>query len=382
MTCIFLVMEPKIFSLLITQNSKMIKKDNFTQKNELKNKTVEIEEEEEEPIEIKYIPPKFNFTENELKNHPAQNPRLVRSSYPGISNIRLNYEGKCGEHFKYPPHTTRDIVFGAFEEYSNNSPEQVMFREKIARTLEITRTTLSKAKFVVCYKGSISGAMEKLFKYYNVELIKAPAKYDHFHIANARFFLFYDYMMKHRSEIDRVLMIDLKDIYVFADIFAAVDPSQWVMMSECFDHRFCLHLGEGQWHNEKLREFYGNPPLREWRSLNVVEINSGLHIGNVNKAIEFCEYYISNFDIKYCDRWAYEQQMTNVIIWTKPNKINAVVIDKCDQLMCFPAGLPAIFSFSNSNSIRYAKDGCSPIVLHKGLPPLWERFYNFENKIN
>ena len=62
----------------------------------------------------------------------------------------------------------------------------------------------------------------------NIEVILKEG-YEGWNIVNSRFFMIKEYLEKNKGKINRIMMADLTDVFVFGDIFSTFDENDLIM---------------------------------------------------------------------------------------------------------------------------------------------------------
>ncbi|KAL7721422.1 Uncharacterized protein QTN25_001838 [Entamoeba marina] len=303
-------------------------------------------------------------------------PTDVKTKYPGIYNISLNYHGKCSDVFKYPPNTNRDlIVFG----YSKSQKQEVSLLDYMygfKMVVESIRKNAPNAKILMMVFGDISALASFTFKELGIQQIFYETE-SGLEAANLRFVEIYKYLKTHETEFDRVISADFRDVFMYNDFFRTFSDNELIMSIECFKYKKgisdCLNVG----HNPHLKDWLikttNETMANKFIEMNVPNINSGVIAGGIKHVMEFFKVWIDNSEQSKLNVWGYEQSLINVLYYTGKMDHIPIVLETCTQRLCFlPRDTSNILNMApDQKSITY-DDGCSPVITHKGIPPSWE----------
>ena len=168
-----------------------------------------------------YIKNIFFFKIDDEENITKYKYNEVKTFYPGANNFKLNFNKKCGKIFKYKPNNKRDLVILAYDCLNKSLKHNYYMEKSIENVLNSYRYSIPLAH-LICFVPIklIKSKVVSILKKYGIEIIKISNSNEH--IANRRFIESYNYLKKNKNFYERVLLIDLKDIFIFGDIFATI----------------------------------------------------------------------------------------------------------------------------------------------------------------
>ncbi|KAL7721423.1 Uncharacterized protein QTN25_001839 [Entamoeba marina] len=289
-------------------------------------------------------------------------PTDVKTKYPGIYNISLNYHGKCSNVFKYPPNTNRDlIVFG----YSKSQKQKASLSDYMygfKMVVENIRKNAPNAKILMMVFGDIPELGIQQIFYETESGLEA---------ANLRFVEIYKYLKTHETEFDRVISADFRDVFMYNDFFRTFSDNELIMSIECTSR--CICVGQRSYLKDWLIKTTNETMANKFIEMNVPNINSGVIAGGIKHVMEFFKVWIENSEQSKLNVWGYEQSLINVLYYTGKMDHIPIVLETCTQRLCFLPGTTSnILNMApDQKSITY-DDGCSPVITHKGIPPSWE----------
>lgn len=317
----------------------------------------------------------FIFRKSNLYNYDLSLPILDNMNisyikefidkYPKLSEIKLNYAGKCGEMFKYGRNTKRDLIMFAYKSYK--SKRSLMTYNILASI----KRNIPNAK-VICFipNNSKDDFVIKLLKYYNYLVIKEN-DFINITLVSSRFWYEYKYLNKNINFFDRVIHADSLDIYFFSDIFKTLKQNELVINKECgtdswFGDKgnFILeHPNDIRWFN---RSFGDNKEIVNlFKEIHPMVINAGLIMGDAKSYLKFLEILMKNINYTKALDYGYDQMLINVLYYSgKFNNIN-ITFDLCTQRSCF---FPKLIFNKTNGKLYYNRTGCSPILIHKFYP--------------
>ncbi|ELP86989.1 hypothetical protein EIN_318080 [Entamoeba invadens IP1] len=285
-----------------------------------------------------------------------------------LENIDLphfNYQEKCGEIFKFKSGGSRDYIF-----YSHAStPAYVTQYYEIEQTLTLMRASMPNITAIVFTVGVIPHNFTELMKKYNVTQIE-DIQYENWSCVNARIPMTLEYMKKHKSEIDRAIFSDLRDVFYFTDVFRTFNESELYWLLECTGID-CFQISNRYAHFSWMIQFASKKDVKKFMEREWVFVNGGLGMGGVEKMIHFFEELNDTIEMSYVDRWGYDQTLLNALVIDKQQSLG-IILQNCTQRMCF---LPDKRVLHFHNGVATYSSGCSPIVTHKGVVESWRSLY-------
>jgi hypothetical protein len=295
---------------------------------------------------------------------------LIKSKilrYPKLSDLKLNYFGKCGEVFKYKKNNKRDLVMFAyrptkFDFYSNRSL-------LIYIVIDSIKKNIPKAK-IICFmpNNSYVSFVNKILEKNKILIIKKD--FLKIQLVSRRFLLEYEYLKNNINSYDRIIHADLIDVFFLSDIFQTLNHNEIIINKECGEYSafgakgnfIFRHPNDIRWFN---RSFGDNKTLENiLKRINPMVINAGLIMGDSKEYFKFLDIMISNFNYTKALDYGYDQMLINVLYYTgKMSSVN-IKFDLCTQRSCF---IP-ILIFNRKNKSLYYRNGCSPVLIHKAYP--------------
>ncbi len=326
---------------------------------------------------FKYIYDELTIKENDLFF-------LRKAKYPLAKNLNLNYKGECGKIFKYKPHNSKDYVFLSFKYTPPNSFKHKLKKNKILsiipNIIDSYKKALPNCK-IICFmpKEAVHKNIMNELKKNNIEVILLEG-YEGWSIVNSRFFMIKNYLEKNKGKINRIMMADLTDVFVFADIFSTFDENDLIINEECRefnikDEKNCLVFSEQKTAIRWMNKSFPNEQNKIKNLINkrVFNINAGLILGGYNKILKFLNILLKNFDYNKKGEYGYDQSTLLLKYYDEEFKDLNITLEPCTQRMC----LDSISLLSNKNTTEiYYSNGCSPVIIHKGFPKSWKKKTN------
>jgi len=304
----------------------------------------------------------------------------VKSFYPGSNNFKLNFDKKkCGKILKYKKNNEKDLVIFAYE-YQNKSLNHNIFMEiSIEKILNSIKSSIPFAH-IICFVPiqSLKSKIVSRLIQFGIEIIKISNSNEN--IVNRRFIESYKYLKKNRF-YERILLLDLKDVFIFSDIFATIGHNDFFVNYIC--HKESKNLENcslffnsinKKWFQQNMNEYNTNKKeVSKFLKLNPITINAGVFIGGIKYIYQFLKLF-SHKLIEFNDKtqmknFGYDQILFNYLFYLGYfDKFNIKAIG-CEQRMCFrPKNL--LFN-KKTTKFFYEYSGCSPILIHKNYPNSW-----------
>jgi hypothetical protein len=250
----------------------------------------------------------------------------------------------------------------------------------IEKVLDSYKNSIPRAH-LICFipEKSMNNKIVKILKRFNVEIIIISNSNEH--ITNRRFIETYNYLKKNKNHYERVLHIDIDDIYIFGDIFATIGENDLFVNYNCNIEskklELCRHFFKSvnkKWFKKNMNKYNSKKKeVKKFKQKKPITIIAGVFIGGMKNFYNFIELY-SNKLLEFNNKnqkknFGYDQILFNYLYYNGYfEKFNFKVIG-CEQRMCFR---PRNLLFNNlTNKIIYEKSGCSPILIHKGYPNSW-----------
>ena len=304
--------------------------------------------------------------------------------YPNITNMFLNFSGKCSKIFKYPKNSNRDLVIFSFQYIPSRKYKNI--NKMIHKIVDSFKFSIPNAKIITLIpKSSENCSTIQVFKNYNIEVISYE-QYEDYHIVTSRFFMALDYLKKNIKKYDRILLSDLNDVFLFNDIFATFSKDDLILNKECHDYnnktsKTCHFLLEckstKRWF---LQSFKDDKKLIEnFMKLRPENLNAGVILGGIEKMIKFLEIFTKDMDKTKINNFGYDQSLLNKYYYLHYFDSIPLNISECSQRMCYKSN--SIVSNKNATRVVYKEDLCSPVLLHKNYPSSWDRGMLYRNDI-
>ena len=323
------------------------------------------------------------FKIEDKKDIPQYKYYEVNSSYPGAKNFKLNFnKKKCGKILRYKPNNEKDLVILAYE-FQNKSLGHNLYMEiSIEKILNSFQNSIPLAH-IICFVPlkSMKSKIVSILKKFAIEIITIPNSNEI--IANRRFIESYKFLKKKNKIYERVLLIDLKDIFVFGDIFATIGQNDLFVDCNCNKEsqnlenctKFFNSINK-EWFRQNMNEYNTNRnEINKFIKINPITICVGVFIGGIKNFFKFIELFshkLIQFNNKnQMKNFGYEQVVFNYLFYLGYfDEFNLKAIG-CEQRMCFrPQNL--LFN-KKTTKFLYENSGCSPILIHKMYPNSWIR---------
>jgi hypothetical protein len=314
-----------------------------------------------------------------------------KSFYPVGYNFKLNfYKKKCGKIFNYKRNNEKDLVILAYE-FQNKSLEHNLFMEmSIKKILKSIKISIPLAH-LICFvpiKSLKSKIVSRLIQF-GIEIIKIPNSNEK--IVNRRFIESYNYLKK-KKIYERILLMDLKDVFIFDDIFATIGPNDFFVNYNCNKesknlencNKFFNSINKKWLHQNMNGNNTNIKEVNKFLKINPTTLVAGVFIGGIKYVFKFLELFshkLIQFNNKnQMQNFGYDQVLFNYLFYLGYfDKFHLKAIG-CEQRMCF---LPQNLLFNKiKNEVFYEYSGCPPILIHKFYPNSWIKKQLINNLIN
>lgn len=320
---------------------------------------------------------KYDFLKIEDKEDiPQFKYNELKSFYPGANKFNLNFnQKKCGKIFTHKKNNERDLVILAYEILKDHYIET-----SIGKILNSIKNSIPFAH-IICFvpiKSLKSKVISKLKKY-GIEIIKISNSKEN--IVNRRFIESYKYLKKKNYE--RILLMDLKDVFIFGDIFATIGNNDFFVNYNCNNEskllknckKFFNSINK-YWFHKNMNEINTNKTeVNKFLKINPTTIVAGVFIGGIKYVFKFLKLFsqkLIQFNNKnQMHNFGYDQILFNYLFYLGYfNQFNLKPIG-CEQRMCFcPENL--LFNKKTTKFV-YEESGCPPVLIHKNHPISWMR---------
>lgn len=284
---------------------------------------------------------------------------------------KFNFNGKCGEIFKYKKNNERDLLFYSVCFQDKNKWLQQKETSMMAAT--INRHTIPNAKFVLYLHGEEpeEGFIEN-FRQLGFDVIRSNiviSQTQTFNAAVQRFLDFEEYLEKHENEFDRVVISDFRDIIWFADGFQTMSPDELFMSSECWGSPvICKKISKGSSKNKLWFEHcYGKKLAKEFGERNVILLNTGFFASGMKLMRDFIKIYNNEIRSKpeHANYWGFDQAIINYIYHSGKLKHLNVTLNTMTQKFGFGM-YDKCHTYDSERKVVYEFNGkCSPVIRHK-----------------
>ena len=242
---------------------------------------------------------KFFYIIENNENIPQFKFYEVKSFYPDSNNFKLNFnKKKCRNIFKYKPNNEKDLVILAYE-FQNKSFEHNIFMDiSIEKVLNSFRNSIPLAH-LICFVplNSIKTKIVTKLKQFGIEIIKIQNSEDN--IANRRFIESYLYLKKNKNLYERILFTDLKDIFIFSDIFSTIEQNDLFVNYNCNKEsknlENCTKFFDSinkNWFQQNINQYNTNKKeVNHFIEIKPITIIVGVFIGGINNFFKFVELF-------------------------------------------------------------------------------------------
>ncbi|ELP89836.1 hypothetical protein EIN_198950 [Entamoeba invadens IP1] len=277
-----------------------------------------------------------------------------------IDVFKFNYSGVCGDVFKYGPNTKRDLVIGSYD-FKNKC-----IRESVFQALEMTRIAMPDCRIVFLLFSLIPSTCVGKFKRLSdlqVETYKVTRHLFQDAVV-FRFIAFRNYITKHINEIDRVVIIDFRDVLFFADFFRTFGANEVNWLLECYgtnDPNDCFGPANFPEHARWIRRYISSSIADDFVQRNISSLNGGFAFGGVENIKEVLNILCDNMDWEKM-MWEYDQALLNVLYYTGKFENVGLQAVACQQRVCYIG----INGFRVENKVIYWNNTlCSTVATHK-----------------
>ncbi len=151
-------------------------------------------------------------------------------------------------------------------------------------------------------------------------------------ICTMRFYYYYEFLVSHRAEYDRVVLTDVRDVVFQKDVFGV----SWDENLHCFLEADGHPISSDKWNAYWIEKIGGASLLQKLGSCTIS--CAGVTFGATPVMLRYlqsmCEHLSSTID-----RLDLDQGFHNVLIWTK--ELDAITLGQCAQSEVLTMGLMA-----------------------------------------
>ncbi|KAL7712990.1 Uncharacterized protein QTN25_009468 [Entamoeba marina] len=274
----------------------------------------------------------------------APSPNLDISS---IDYNKLNYQNQCGTIFNQRAHSSRDLIIYSFGDLSKqyekyeNLPKILT---EIDFSLKLMRRSLPDVTAIVLTIGTVPKDFIDIMNLYRVDIVTSLQFDDKWLASNAKVLFTYGYLQSHQNMYDRVLYADIRDVFIFADVFKTVGDNNIYWLLEHFGKRsYRLDYGN---HLDWMK-YYFNEAEADYIARNKpITINTGVGIGDIKSMIDFFEIVSDQFDDHFKHGWGYDLSLINMLYYKGFFSHLPVNLEKCTQRMCY---IGELYKFEKEN---------------------------------
>ncbi|ELP88604.1 hypothetical protein EIN_196060 [Entamoeba invadens IP1] len=182
--------------------------------------------------------------------------------------------------------------------------------------------------------------------------------------ATRRMFAWREWLYPRRHLYDRVFISDLRDIFIFGDIFATFSQNDFIVQIECLNNNTNCFTFKRKTDYTWMYKTIGKEVADSYRKNSSKISNMGTILGGTDKVLNYLQTFIENTDFEKWKIWGYDQSLHNWLIYTRKLDYLNPVFESCTQRMCYEER--ATFVYNNITKMVYNKNTkCSPVVRHK-----------------
>lgn len=304
----------------------------------------------------------------------TENTTVYKFTQPSYSDKKINlknfnYKNKCREPFKYKPNNKRDLVFTGMRYTDMKKWKE--HKQTIEYTSRLMKNTIPNAR-KVCVIYDDNDEMKRFLKECGYEPYLAKIKEEEKSEINAaidRFIQLSNYLKEHEGEIDRIALIDVRDILWFADGFQTVSDDEVMFTKECIYYsevnKVCNTYPQ-RLNSWWLRITYGDRIVEKFENENKEIVNVGFIIGGIKPFRQLLNVFVDEIHFKneYLKHTGIDNAMLNYLYYTERFKEINVTVNTYSQRFAFTRRGGYDYD-SEKKSITMTLDGCSPIIRHK-----------------
>ena len=217
---------------------------------------------------------------------------------------------------------------------------------------------------LICFvpiKSLKSKIVSKLIQF-GIEIIKIPNSNQN--IVNRRFIESYKYLKKNKKFYERILLIDLKDVFIFGDIFATIGQNDFFVNYNCNKEsknlenctKFFKSINKEWFRKNMNKDNTKKKEVNKFSKIDPITIIAGVFIGGFKYVFKFLELFshkLIQFNNKnQISKFGYDQILFNYLFYLGYfNKFNLKAIS-CEQRMCFR---PQNLLFNKKTTTLYPK---------------------------
>jgi hypothetical protein len=181
------------------------------------------------------------------------------------------------------------------------------------------------------------------------------------HISSARYFLYYDYFLRHHGAFDSVMLTDVRDVLFQDDPFTFPQPQPLLFFLEGSQQRIGTEPYNRQW----MLRLYGRRALRSFGGQRIV--CSGITIGRADAVLRYLELVcdeLARLSSRIGGRVGCDQGVHNYLVWSKRFPESALLENGRGPVLTM--GIEAPERFRNvANGWLLNDDGSRVAVVHQ-----------------
>ncbi|ELP86918.1 hypothetical protein EIN_314870 [Entamoeba invadens IP1] len=307
---------------------------------------------------------RYNTTKS---TSPTNSEQIQNNSYKDalFDLSKFKYDGICGEVFKFPKNSKRDLWLSAV---SFNSPSSwFAVRDDAVRAFTLLNYSIPNAdKVVIFLSETAPDDFVSTLNRFDITVVASPIpKVIHsMHPVNARFILEDEFLSKNTNKYDRVFLSDFSDVFVFSDAFATFGTDELIFAVECDSYKnYCRTFSDPN--NFKwMADSFGIETARQYAENMTLISNAGVILGGIQKVNEYLKVLVSNFNKNKLSHWGHDQAVHNFIITSGIFNKKKYTLDYCTQRLCFIDSRGSAYD-SIEKTLASKTSGCAPVIRHK-----------------
>ncbi|ELP91472.1 hypothetical protein EIN_143720 [Entamoeba invadens IP1] len=279
----------------------------------------------------------------------------------------FNYSGKCGEVFQYPKNSKRDLWLTAYS--FNDNKSFLRLNRSIDFVLGLANSSISHAtKKILLMSPPPFKNFEHMYDKYGISIELFDAKISNStkqgNSATRRMFAWKEWLYPRRHLYDRVFISDLRDIYIFGDIFATFSENDLLLQMQCLNNNTNCFTFNFKVDYNWMKKTIGVDVANAYRKNNTIASNVGTILGGTNKVLGYLQTFIEYTNFDKWDIWGYDQSLHNWLIYSRKLDFLKPVLESCSQRMCYEERYA--FIYDKTRKMIYTNNTkCSPVMRHK-----------------
>ncbi|ELP92500.1 hypothetical protein EIN_324180, partial [Entamoeba invadens IP1] len=234
----------------------------------------------------------------------------------------FNYNGVCKDVYKYTANNERDLWLTsyAYENYKSflNANVTTPF------VLDLLNSSIPHATkvFLLLSDPPYNTFASEMKTKYNISVIQFDVTLDNKtnkgNAATRRMLAWKEWLAPRRHLYDRVFISDLRDIYVFGDLFATFSTDDLVLQMECLDTKNkCTKFLNGTFNYKWMIKSFDLKTAIDFSKNGSIVSNVGATFGGTEKIYEYLTVMANNINMTKWDVWGYDQCLHNSVIYSR-----------------------------------------------------------------